>query len=105
MTVAIIMTAMFGFFCIIGGVIGFSKAKSSASLIAGIVFGVVLLSFAWAMGRGAQWAAIGSVLVSILLGIRFFGTWLKKRRLMPDLLMILLSLATISIILYSLSRQ
>ena len=93
-----ITAIVYGTFCVIGGVIGFVKAKSAASLIAGTVSGVVLFVCAWLLSQFNVAGAYGSLAVAVLLGGRFLMTWMKTRRLMPDLLMVLLSAATIVVV-------
>ena len=60
--------------------------------------GVVLLICAYGIAHDHRAAAITSLAVSILLGARFAGTWRRNHRVMPDLLMILLSLATFLVV-------
>ena len=98
MNLAVAVVAIFGVFNLIGGVIGYLKAKSSASLIAGSVAGVILLICAYGIAHDHRAAAITSLAVSILLGARFAGTWRRNHRVMPDLLMIALSLVTLLIV-------
>ena len=90
-----VMTA-YGFFSIIGGIIGFLKAGSRASLAAGVISGLILLGCGYLSSGSASPNSIyvGTV-VAMLLGGRFFKTWLAKRRLMPDAVMIFLSALTI----------
>ena len=90
----------YGLFCVIGGIIGYTKAKSTASLIAGSVSGIMLLVSAYGMGQGNSLARVAVILIALILGARFLRTWLKTRRLMPDLLMILFSLATLMSVIF-----
>lgn len=96
MDLAALVVFLFGIFNLVGGWIGYVKAGSKASAVAGSLAGLVLLACAYGLRHGSPWAMIVSLVVSILLGGRFSGTWLKNRRVMPDLLMMLLSLATIA---------
>ena len=89
------VVGIYGVFTLSGGVIGYLKAKSHASLVAGSIAGMILLACAYGMGRGSTIAAIVSLLIAALLGGRFAGTWRRTHRLMPDLLMVMLSLATL----------
>ena len=95
MTPAAGMTAAYGVFSLAGGIIGYVKAKSRASLIAGSISGVLLMMSACGIQSGSLMASAGGAVIALLLGARFLGTWLKTRRLMPDLLMIGFSLATL----------
>ena len=92
---SVIVTGLFGLFNIIGGFIGYKKAGSKASLIAGSISGIILLICSYGISNDNEIAVIGALLVAVLLGVRFLGTWLKTRRMMPDLLMVLFSLATL----------
>ena len=94
--------AGYGFFTVVGGLIGYAKANSSASLIAGTISGGLMLLCAEGMRRGSQPAAVAGLVISALLAARFAGTWRTKRRLMPDLLMVLGGLATVGVLVRSL---
>ena len=96
MTLAVIVVGGYGAFSLIGGVIGYLKAKSQASLVAGSVSGALLLVCAYGIQHGSRAAAVGALLIALALGGRFFSTWRRTHRLMPDLLMVLLSLATVA---------
>ena len=96
MSVASVVVGLYGAFSLVGGVIGYLKAKSQASLVAGSVSGVLLLVCAYGIHQGSRAAAAGALLIALVLGGRFAGTWRRTHRLMPDLLMVLLSLATIA---------
>jgi len=93
MTSAIV--AVFGIFNLIGGIIGYVKVKSVPSLVAGVLSGVILLFSAYGIAGGSRAAAISALIISLLLGGRFLGTWIKKRKVMPDLLIVILSAATL----------
>ena len=96
MSPAVWVVAIYGGVSLVGGIIGYVKAKSTASLVAGSICGVILLGCARAMMGGSRAAAVGSVVVALLLGGRFLGTWRRTRRVMPDLVMILLSAAALA---------
>ena len=86
---------LFGIFNLIGGVIGYFKAGSRASLIAGSVSGILLLGCAYGISKANSAALWLTLIIAFLLGGRFAGTWMKNKRVMPDLLMILFSVATV----------
>ncbi|OGW87148.1 MAG: hypothetical protein A3C35_03150 [Omnitrophica bacterium RIFCSPHIGHO2_02_FULL_46_11] len=98
MVLEIFIITAYGIFNLVGGVIGYVKAKSAASLIAGSVSGLIFLASAYGVSQGIRAAYLISLLVALLLGIRFSKTWFKTRRLMPDLIMILFSLVTLIVV-------
>jgi uncharacterized membrane protein (UPF0136 family) len=82
---------IFGLLTIVGGVIGYVKAGSTASLIAGSVSGVALIVAAYLLpGNLALGLAIAG-LVSILLAGRFIPAFMKTGQMMPAGLMSALS--------------
>ncbi len=100
MALAQTVVLIYGIFTLVGGIIGFVKAKSKASLIAGGISGILLFFFAYQMDGRFILSCYASALISAVLGIRFLKTWIKNRRLMPDLIMILLSAVTFAVTLW-----
>ena len=93
--IGVVVVGIYGIFSLVGGVIGYLKANSKASLVAGLALGALLLFCSYKIEQGSRGALFGSALIALLLGGRFFGTWRKNKRLMPDLLMVLFSIATL----------
>ena len=93
---AAVLAGCYGVVSIAGGVLGYVNAKSRASLLAGTIAGTALLVCAVGLARGAAAAEAGTLAVSALLAARFFGSWRRRRRVMPDLLMWGLGAATIA---------
>jgi uncharacterized membrane protein (UPF0136 family) len=87
---------LFGIFSIVGGVVGFKKAQSRASLIAGGGAGVVLLVAAASVLSGdvGLGLTVGGV-TSLLLGGRFIPAYLKTKKMMPQGIMAGLSAASL----------
>jgi len=82
---------IFGLLTIVGGVIGYVKAGSMASIIAGSISGIALIVAAWLLpGNLALGLAIAG-LVSILLAGRFIPAFMKTGQAMPAGLMSALS--------------
>ena len=82
---------VFGLLTIVGGVIGYVKAASTASIIAGSIAGILLLIAAWLLpGNFALGLALAAV-VSIALAGRFIPAFIKTGHLMPAGLMSVLS--------------
>lgn len=82
---------VFGLLTIVGGVMGYVKAGSTASLVAGSISGVLLLIAAFLLpDHLAIGLALGGV-VSIALAGRFVPAFLKTGQVMPAGLMSVLS--------------
>lgn len=83
---------VFGVLTVAGGVLGFVKAKSAPSLIAGGVAGALLLLAAWLMQtQGRSGVVLGCLVSALLLG-RFGRAYAKSKKTMPALPMSLLGL-------------
>ena len=97
LTVVQIYLFVFGALTLAGGVMGFVKAKSRASLIAGTLFGGLLIASGYFTGRpfhqslGTHNAIRTGLVVSLVLGARFVGVFRKSSKTMPALPMIILS--------------
>lgn len=93
-----ITTTIFGSLVVIGGVIGYAKARSALSLVAGIVCGGALLYAAYLI-RWAEHAGIMiAMVVSILLALIFFNRWSKTKKFMPAGLLLILSVIELALL-------
>ena len=82
---------IFGLLTIVGGVIGYVKAGSTASLVAGSISGIALLVAAFLLpGNPVLGLAIAGI-VSILLAGRFIPAFMQTGTVMPAGLMSILS--------------
>lgn len=83
---------IFGLLTIVGGVMGYVKAGSTASIVAGGISGVALIIAAFLLpGNVVLGLAIAGV-VSILLAGRFIPAFMSTGKVMPAGLMAILSL-------------
>lgn len=89
--IAKIYFIIFGLLTIAGGVVGFMKAGSMASLIAGSVSGILLLVAAFLIPARIEIGLAIAAIVSILLAIRFIPAVLATGRIMPAGMMSILS--------------
>ncbi len=86
-------TLIFGIISIVFGLLGFLRAKSKASLIAGSISGLLLLLGWYLSGHGEP--KIGfwlSLIVTILLLGKFLPTALKRKQVYPAGIMAVLAL-------------
>jgi uncharacterized membrane protein (UPF0136 family) len=84
---------LFGIVAVLGGALGYARAKSIASLVAGgISGGLLVIAGLIGPSAAAHWLAL---IISLLL-LGYFGpSYLRKRKAMPAIPMILLSLVCI----------
>ena len=80
---------------------GYVKAASKASLIAGSITGGLLLLSAFLISRGSTAGAILGLAVSLLLLSQFAPSLLKKFKVMPNLLMVVLGCITVGTLIFS----
>lgn len=82
---------IFGLLTIAGGVMGYVRAGSMASIIAGSISGILLLVAAFLLPGNALAGLALAGIVSVALAGRFIPAFLKTGALMPAGLMSLLS--------------
>ena len=83
---------IFGVLTIVGGVIGYVKASSVPSIIAGSVSGILLIVAAVLIGSGkVQPGLIVGGIISIALAGRFVPLYLSAHKFMPAGMMTILS--------------
>ena len=82
---------IFGLLTIVGGVMGYVKAGSTASLVACSVSGILLLVAAFLLPNNLVIGLALALLVSIALAGRFVQAFIKTGAVMPAGLMAILS--------------
>jgi uncharacterized membrane protein (UPF0136 family) len=82
---------VFGLLTIAGGIVGYAKAGSVASIIAGAITGVLLLVAAFLLPEHRLAGLATAFIVSLLLAAQFVPKFLRTGRVMPAGIMSLLS--------------
>jgi len=82
---------VFGALTIIGGVIGYVKAGSVASIIAGAISGILLLIAGWILPNNRTIGLAIAFVVSLLLAAQFVPKLIRTGKVMPAGLMSILS--------------
>jgi len=91
MEAAKIYFIVFGALTIVGGIVGYVKAGSVASIIAGSITGVLLLVAAFLLPEHRMVGLATALIVSLLLAAQFIPKLLRTGRVMPAGIMSLLS--------------
>jgi uncharacterized membrane protein (UPF0136 family) len=105
LNIARIYYFVFAAFTAAGGVMGFVKASSKPSLIAGVISGLLLAGAGmWMPSNAKGGCSLGIVISALLLG-RFLPAYLKKGARMPALPMIILSVIGIILAVIALIRS
>ena len=87
---------VYGVVAIVGGLIGFVKSQSKASLISGSISGVGLL-VSGAAAQNLEWGRITGMAIASLLVIVFIVRLIKTKKFMPAGLMILGGFITLGV--------
>ena len=91
MEAARIYIIVFGALTIVGGIVGYLKAGSVASIIAGSITGVLLLVAAFLLPEHRTIGLATALIVSLLLAAQFVPKFLGTGRVMPAGMMSILS--------------
>ena len=91
MEAAKIYFIIFGLLTIIGGIIGYVKAGSVASIIAGVITGVLLLVAAFLLPEHRVAGLAIALIISFLLAAQFVPKFFRTGRVMPAGMMSVLS--------------
>jgi uncharacterized membrane protein (UPF0136 family) len=91
MEVAKIYFIVFGALTIAGGVVGYVKAGSVASILAGSITGVLLLVAAFLLPEHRAMGLATAFIISLLLAAQFVPKFIRTGRVMPAGMMSILS--------------
>ncbi len=91
MEAAKIYFIVFGLLTIAGGIVGYVKAGSVASIIAGSITGVLLLVGAFLLPEHRAVGLVTAFIISLLLAAQFIPKFLRTGTVMPAGMMSILS--------------
>ena len=95
MSLALIIALIYGVLAIVGGVIGYLKARSKPSLISGIVSGLLLIIGALRAAQGIASGLWVVKIVTLVLLIVFIVRLIKTKKFMPAGLMVIGGVVTL----------
>jgi uncharacterized membrane protein (UPF0136 family) len=99
MEAAKIYLIIFGVLTILGGIVGYVKAGSVASIIAGSITGILLLVGAFLLPEHRAAGLVTALIISLLLAAQFIPKLLRTGRVMPAGIMSLLSVIGIIVVI------
>jgi uncharacterized membrane protein (UPF0136 family) len=99
MEAAKIYFIVFGVLTVLGGIVGYVKAGSVASIIAGSITGVLLLVGAFLLPEHRAAGLATALIISLLLAAQFIPKLLRTGRVMPAGIMSVLSVIGIIVVI------
>ncbi len=99
MNAGIVAIISYGVLAIGGGIMGYVKSQSQASLISGIVSGVLLLIAGGVQLAGQDWGKFLGIAIAAALVMLFIIRLVKTKKFMPAGLMIMAGIATLGVVL------
>ena len=96
---------VFGALTIIGGVIGYVKAQSVPSIIAGTITGLLLLLAGYLLPQNRTAGLVTAFIVSLLLAAQFLPKFIRTGKVMPAGLMSILSVIGIVVAIMAWLRK
>src|SRR4051794_12727029 len=82
---------VFGVLTIAGGIMGYVKARSAVSIVAGAITGILLIVAGWMLPTHRELGLALSLFTSAILAGQFIPRLLRTRRVVPAGMMSLLS--------------
>ncbi|NJK34224.1 MAG: hypothetical protein HC919_04325 [Oscillatoriales cyanobacterium SM2_2_1] len=94
-TLSTIALGLYGVVAIAGGILGFVKSQSKASIISGSLSGSLLLFAAYLLFSGQEMGRLLGIGITALLIAVFVIRWVKTRKVMPAAAMIAIGCLTL----------
>ena len=95
---------VYGIMMMLGGVMGFVKVGSKASLISGVGMGLALVASGFGVRNGSYNSAVVAVVIAALLVVLFAIRFAKTRRFMPAGMLAVLSVVAVIVFWLGLKR-
>ena len=105
MNIGAIAAIAYGVLALVGGIIGYVKAKSKISLFAGVSCGILLIVAGILTMMGMNWGLILATVIATVLVISFIARLIKTRKFMPAGLMMLAGIVSVGIMVYQMVYQ
>jgi len=86
---------VYGMLMMIGGIVGYLKVGSKASLLSGVGLGLALLASGYGVWNGSRQSLVAAVVIAALLIALFAMRLTKTKRFMPAGVLAILSLVAV----------
>ncbi len=99
MNLSVVVVIVYGTLTIVGGLFGYLKSRSKASIVSGSFSGLLLILSAWVYWQGQRWGLLlGAIITSALIAI-FAVRFKKTRQFIPAGSMAFLGAVTLAILI------
>jgi uncharacterized membrane protein (UPF0136 family) len=99
----VVLLYIYGILLIVGGAMGYVKAKSVPSLVAGVICGVIAilmgLDYTW------HWAPVVALILALVLIFLMGRRYINTRKAMPALLIVVLSIIVAVVQVYIMATE
>jgi uncharacterized membrane protein (UPF0136 family) len=99
MSIATIAAIAYGILALVGGIIGYIKAKSTPSLISGIISGILLILGGILASKGVAWGITLAAIITAILVVVFIVRLIKTKKFMPAGIMAIAGIAALIMML------
>ena len=86
---------LYGVLALVGGGIGYAQARSTVSLVSGLISGLLLIGAGVLIQQGSAIGIWGAIAITVLLIAVFIGRYVKTRKAMPAILMIVAGIVSL----------
>ncbi len=101
----VVIMLLYGIIILVGGIVGHLKAGSKASLISGLLFGLLLFAATWGMFRNKRWGDYLALITSALLIAFFAFRYVHTSNFLPAGLLAVASLGVFGALVFTRFRK
>ena len=92
-------TLIFAILVLVGGIIGYAKARSVPSLVSGLISGIALGCASFLIRAQHPAGTLLAAVVTVVLAAIFFIRWIKTKKFLPAGMLLLLSILELIVLI------